>query len=487
GEMFGSDGSDPYGSSPYMATSATTLADLESFLAGAGDGFSADASTDAPFSTDSSRAAGTAWCQCMEGEQNALEQHNLQHFSSGELSDVELHAFGETWQLHRFCLVRSPFFRSMFLGDWVEAAKKDITLESEKLQGLSRDGLHHALEFLYCARLQPKSLDEFSEALLALKFLLMDEAVTQLLAKLERTLDCKDYGRVSSTAVLCKDGIPGLWQLTLAILAYHPLAVMDNVNDIHPEVLVGLVGHPGLRIRKDLSRYYLAEHILTEMTESQSSPKRPRRSTDDGQKARKYALAERLFATLPEWRLTEEDIKQIRAKGLVPDRLIVDWFLHPLRKYPISESLGYDVTISDQEVLVSVPESWRRLGNERIDPRPVLNTEGCAEPPIFFRVAGYYDSDDRRLFCHVRSSLADDKITFCTLRVCTPQGTVSDATKPSYPFSSIFRNGDFEMGSVPLPPGHHHKFFIVVGVPRKWGLGSYSRTTRSSFILESPY
>ena len=26
-----------------------------------------------------------------------------------------------------------------------------------------------------------------------------------------------------------------------------------------PEVLVGLVGHPGLRIRKDLSRYYLAE------------------------------------------------------------------------------------------------------------------------------------------------------------------------------------------------------------------------------------
>lgn len=78
GEMFGSDGSDPYGSSPYMATSATTLADLESFLAGAGDGFSADASTDAPFSTDSSRAAGTAWCQCMEGEQNALEQHNLQ-------------------------------------------------------------------------------------------------------------------------------------------------------------------------------------------------------------------------------------------------------------------------------------------------------------------------------------------------------------------------------------------------------------------------
>ena len=40
-------------------------------------------------------------------------------------------------------------------------------MRRRKLQGLSRDGLHHALEFLYCARLQPKSLDEFSEALLA--------------------------------------------------------------------------------------------------------------------------------------------------------------------------------------------------------------------------------------------------------------------------------------------------------------------------------
>ena len=38
--------------------------------------------------------------------------------------------------------------------------------------------------------------------------------------------------------------------------------VMDHVKEIHPEVLVGLISHPGLRIRKDVSRYYLAEHIL---------------------------------------------------------------------------------------------------------------------------------------------------------------------------------------------------------------------------------
>jgi hypothetical protein len=38
--------------------------------------------------------------------------------------------------------------------------------------------------------------------------------------------------------------------------------VMDHARDIHRDVLVGLISHPGLRIRKDLARYALAEHIL---------------------------------------------------------------------------------------------------------------------------------------------------------------------------------------------------------------------------------
>ena len=37
---------------------------------------------------------------------------------------------------------------------------------------------------------------------------------------------------------------------------------MDHARDIHRDVLVGLISHPGLRIRKDLARYALAEHIL---------------------------------------------------------------------------------------------------------------------------------------------------------------------------------------------------------------------------------
>jgi len=36
------------------------------------------------------------------------------------------------------------------------------------------------------------------------------------------------------------------------------------------------------------------------------------------------------------------------------------------------DTLGFDITICDGEVVSTVPDSWRRLGNERIDPRPTL-------------------------------------------------------------------------------------------------------------------
>ena len=36
------------------------------------------------------------------------------------------------------------------------------------------------------------------------------------------------------------------------------------------------------------------------------------------------------------------------------------------------DAVGFDITICDGEVFCSVPDSWRRLGNERIDPRPTL-------------------------------------------------------------------------------------------------------------------
>eukprot|EP00435_Cladocopium_sp_Y103_P069791 s112_g34.t1 len=97
-------------------------------------------------------------------------------------------------------LVRSPFFHRMFTGDWCESAANKVSLDSQKLgcgwlltfeqcnlQGLTKDGLELALEFLYTAKLEPKSLDDFGEALLVLKFLLMDAAVEELLKKLDRS------------------------------------------------------------------------------------------------------------------------------------------------------------------------------------------------------------------------------------------------------------------------------------------------------------
>jgi len=384
----------------------------------------------------------------------------------------------------------------MFMGEWSESTTNEVNLDSQ-LQGLSSDGLHHALEFLYCARLQPKCLDDFGEALLALKFLAMDSAVEELLKTLDRTLECKDYARVSSTATLCRESIKGLWELTLAVLAHYPCLVMDHVKEIHPEVLVGLISHPGLRIRKDVSRYYLAEHILKELGSiedpSGRGAKRPRRDTSEND------LASKLFSTLPEWRITEEDIKTIRGKGLVPDKLIVDWFLHPLRKYPINDALGFDLTISDGEVVATVPDSWRRLGNERVDPRPTLQANSHRhgaprqrdlpnnEPPVCFVATDYGVQDvPLSLACHLKvdelngwpvSQLPEG----CSLRLHTSKGTVKDAM--------IFRHAvlgdtgkDLVLGHVDAPRSGH--IFVVLCVPQRWGIGSYTRTTRTSIMEE---
>lgn len=40
--------------------------------------------------------------------------------------------------------------------------------------------------------------------------------------------------------------------------------------------------------------------------------------------------------------------------------------------FATKDALGFDLTISDGEVVATVPDSWRRLGNERIDTRPTL-------------------------------------------------------------------------------------------------------------------
>lgn len=440
---------------------------------------------------------------------NPLEMHNRHYFRSEEFADIQLQAFGKTYNLHRFCLVRSPFFHRMFTGDWCESAANKVSLDSQcNLQGLTKDGLELALEFLYTAKLEPKSLDDFGEALLVLKFLLMDAAVEELLKKLDRSLEVKDYYRVSQTAVICRESIKGLWDLTLAVLAYEPCLVMDHAREIHRDVLVGLISHPGLRIRKDHARYALAERILKDFSDdggarSERLAKRPRRceapevSVGSQSASDPSDFGAKLFATLPEWKITEEDIKMIRERGLVPDKLIVDWFLHPLRKYPINEALGFDITICDGEVVSTVPDSWHRLGNERIDPRPTLQATDrrhCVtrmldlpnnEPPVCFVATDYGVPDlPLSLACHLKlderiGRPAPHLLEGCSLRLHTSKGTSSDAT--------IFRHAvmgqggkDLVLGHVDAPRNGH--VFVVLCVPHTWGIGSYTRTTRTSIM-----
>jgi len=49
-------------------------------------------------------------------------------FLNGENSDVTIKALEQEWHLHKIYLCQSPYFRSMFKGDWLEKGKNNIAI-----------------------------------------------------------------------------------------------------------------------------------------------------------------------------------------------------------------------------------------------------------------------------------------------------------------------------------------------------------------------
>jgi len=50
-------------------------------------------------------------------------------YVNGENSDITINALGESWHLHKIYLCQSPYFRSMFKGDWAEKEKTEVEID----------------------------------------------------------------------------------------------------------------------------------------------------------------------------------------------------------------------------------------------------------------------------------------------------------------------------------------------------------------------
>ncbi|CAL1279551.1 unnamed protein product [Larinioides sclopetarius] len=49
-------------------------------------------------------------------------------FEEGQGSDVRIAALNRTWNLHRLYLSQSPYFNSMFNGEWMERNQDEINI-----------------------------------------------------------------------------------------------------------------------------------------------------------------------------------------------------------------------------------------------------------------------------------------------------------------------------------------------------------------------
>eukprot|EP00435_Cladocopium_sp_Y103_P038901 s1767_g10.t1 len=279
-----------------------------------------------------------------------------------------------------------------------------VLLEHKELFSLTVDGLNAALHYLYAKKLEMPSMEAFAEALVALKFLLLDDAVQELLKTLDVTLPCKDWQSLTASAALHRETMPGLWKVVLEALCRDPIWVLDHVAEVHPDLLIALVNHSSLRIFKDISRYRLAEQILQALELPQSNAGRPaprafasapavpraspRKRPAPEVQSDGEELRNRIFQGFPDWELSQEQVHLIRRSGLVPDTLLLDWW-EQHRKGAVT-SRGFAVHISSEDCATSIPKSWTRLNESSAEMDLNFGTR-CAfnsriNRPFFFHV-----------------------------------------------------------------------------------------------------
>ncbi|KAK4800731.1 hypothetical protein SAY86_021218 [Trapa natans] len=72
----------------------------------------------------------------------------VEGFNSGAFSDIDVHAMGSTYHLHRLILSRSSYFRNMLHGPWKEANAHILTLNIDD-KNVSPEAIATALAYLY--------------------------------------------------------------------------------------------------------------------------------------------------------------------------------------------------------------------------------------------------------------------------------------------------------------------------------------------------
>jgi hypothetical protein len=201
------------------------------------------------------------------GDTSTLSGHLLQRgLLDGRHSDITIHAFGNSYRLHRLLLDRVPFFSSALSGPWAESSANEMTLHPEDIDtNITKSAFELALKRIYGCYL-PADEEQEAIGLFATSCWLdmsniVDSSVDILLRQMQPSkLDCliklvtrNYYGKAgdrilaSAKAMLCREG----WEM-----AYE---YWDNIPS---EIVREVVGGDPFFVPGEWERWYLALRLL---------------------------------------------------------------------------------------------------------------------------------------------------------------------------------------------------------------------------------
>lgn len=200
-------------------------------------------------------------------EPGSLGSHLLNRgLLDGRHSDITVHAFGNSYKLHKLLLDRVPFFRSAFSGPWAESSAKEMPLHPEEVDNnITRNAFELALKRIYGSSL-PVEEDQEAVGLFATGcWLDMSDLVESSLEGILRKMHPSKLGEIinlvtknyygkpgdrilaSAKAVLCREG----WEM--------PYEYWD---DVPADIIREVVGGDPFYVPGEWERWYLAVRLL---------------------------------------------------------------------------------------------------------------------------------------------------------------------------------------------------------------------------------
>ena len=187
-------------------------------------------------------------------------------FLDGRHSDITIHAFGQSYRLHKLMLDRVPFFSSAFSGSWAESSASEMTLHPEDIDSnITRNAFELALKRVYGAQ-HPLQEEHEALGLFATSCWLdmpdlVDSSVDSILRQMHpskldsliKLVTSNYYGKAgdrilaSAKAMLCREG----WEM--------PYKYWDRLP---AEIIREIIGGNPFYVPGEWERWFLALKLL---------------------------------------------------------------------------------------------------------------------------------------------------------------------------------------------------------------------------------